>query len=103
CDTRRRARSPLFPYTTLFRSWGERGNQRFSHLAGPHPNPLPKGEGTCETVSYTAFKLSATGRRSALIAGGMAPMIPNSKPVPQPDRKSTRLNSTHVKISYAVL
>src|SRR5690625_5399270 len=28
--------------------------------------------------------------------------LPIHKPIPQPDRKSTRLNSSHVAISYAV-
>src|SRR5260221_2495339 len=69
---RRPPRSTLFPYTTLFRSPGLRGDRahrvrrsRARHLSGP-------GRG---------HHLGADARR---------------------DRKSTRLNSSHTVISYAV-
>src|SRR5436309_6995134 len=69
-------RSTLFPYTTLFRS---------------SPPPAKSGTPTRKRFffsltrrSVTSFFSHATSRRSAL------------------DRKSTRLNSSHVKISYAV-
>src|SRR5690606_41553812 len=78
---RRPPRSTLFPYTTLFRS-GPVGVRRCrrraaydAHERGARHEPRRKAE--------TGSRSSGTGR-----AGG--------------DRKSTRLNSSHVKISYAV-
>src|SRR5690606_39805837 len=75
--------SALFPYTTLFRS---------------HPGAGPRGR--------RAPGGGAAGRRG----GGRGD--PQGGPLPQPvaearpadllDRKSTRLNSSHVKNSYAV-
>src|SRR2546430_6805109 len=80
---RRPPRSTLFPYTTLFRS-GSRGAPLFvggGITFGPHPR------------SY-AYRLPKQVRRlaiqSALAAKAAA------------DRKSTRLNSSHSQISYAV-
>src|SRR5438105_11299689 len=69
---RRPPRSPLFPYTTLFRSTEngadvERVGRHFEHLF----------------VSTTSAP-----RRDEVVIG--------------PDRKSTRLNSSHEWISYAV-
>src|SRR5204862_4678501 len=60
---RRPPRFTLFPYTTLFRSPGDRSPRA---RAAPHPRARPR-----------------SGRRRG-------------------DRKSTRLNSSHVEISYAV-
>src|SRR5260221_9943534 len=69
---RRPPRSTLFPYTTLFRSSGDR-------LWSPGRN---KGE---------------VDRRRRRIVRGAAEWLRE----PQ-DRKSTRLNSSHTVISYAV-
>src|SRR5436305_10253465 len=60
---RRPPRSTLFPYTTLFRSWGGKGM-----------------------------------RKQRVIVFGLAAGLV----VVAVDRKSTRLNSSHVRISYAV-
>src|SRR5690606_41815672 len=85
---RRPPRSTLFPYTTLFRSLrlndhssGERQAERGEADTGP-------------TIPRTAGGLSA-GR-------GGASGLPPSSCIARSDRKSTRLNSSHVKISYAV-
>src|SRR5437667_1221542 len=67
---RRPPRSTLFPYTTLFRSGGERRRSRPRAVAAPDPAGGGDGEGRA--------------RGAAL------------------DRKSTRLNSSHITISYAV-
>src|SRR2546422_5742803 len=75
---RRPPRSTLFPYTTLFRSHAAALYQR-----GYAPVVLVTGGvGTGDTVSE-----SEVGRRYLVRAG---------------DRKSTRLNSSHGYISYAV-
>src|SRR5690606_41628666 len=66
----------LFPYTTLFRS------QARVSLSKGHPRPVQKGI----TIS------AGTGAQHDFT-------LP---PIEQEDRKSTRLNSSHVKISYAV-
>src|SRR3712207_7145113 len=84
---RRPPRSTLFPYTTLFRSalgnltvWQEgRGEDRSSGLAvGPHPRHTQQG---------VACAPSPRVFRDFQPGGG---------------RKSTRLNSRHANISYAV-
>src|SRR3712207_7619427 len=72
---RRPPRSTLFPYTTLFRSGLEQ-----------HPERRPvRGRG---------------GRGGAEGGHGVLPVRRGR--VPPEDRKSTRLNSSHANISYAV-
>src|SRR5437588_7900134 len=81
-------RSTLFPYTTLFRSGqatAYKSAHRYNWLCGTHS---PREEGTCltSTSSPVVYRSSET----RLIAAD------------SPDRKSTRLNSSHTVISYAV-
>src|SRR5258707_2849911 len=73
---RRPPRSTLFPYTTLFRSWAE---------------------------DYHLFILGALSMAAAHLALQL-PFLKVSVMLdePPPDRKSTRLNSSHANISYAV-
>src|SRR3989449_4486039 len=81
---RRPPRSTLFPYTTLFRSHASR------YVLSDTLYEFNRGE--LEVAKY--YPLS---RRSAFawrIRGGTI--------LPQRDRKSTRLNSSHGYISYAV-
>src|SRR3712207_7369144 len=78
---RRPPRSTLFPYTTLFRSQG-----RLVRVA-LHPGALGRGG----RVPH-CFRGNRADRRQA--AGQPAPA--------EADRKSTRLNSSHANISYAV-
>src|SRR3712207_7582323 len=82
---RRPPRSTLFPYTTLFRSQANFISAFFSALAGTM------------YVQYTYFiqpdtvfglPISTEAVLVSIVGGG--------------DRKSTRLNSSHVNISYAV-
>src|SRR5690349_25052581 len=77
---RRPPRSTLFPYTTLFRSYGDY-TYNFSDLPSIDPNASVVG------VGYTLVGF-AQGWFNGVQVGG--------------DRKSTRLNSSHVEISYAV-
>src|SRR5256885_13129183 len=72
---RRPPRSTLFPYTTLFRS--------------RHPDHL-------HTTGHAALP-GASWRRQAL--GSAAELC---RAAEAEDRKSTRLNSSHLVISYAV-
>src|SRR5690348_17434546 len=88
---RRPPRSTLFPYTTLFRSLGV-------HLGTPVFLPLV-GRAVCHRPH------SARGRHTpppAYSAGVAASRAARSAAWPGRDRKSTRLNSSHPSISYAV-
>src|SRR3712207_8396882 len=82
---RRPPRSTLFPYTTLFRS---RAWHIFRRTSRDRPLP-PAGR--------------LRGRRcSARNGGPRRRSARRQKRAPERDRKSTRLNSSHPKISYAV-
>src|SRR3712207_8050834 len=88
---RRPPRSTLFPYTTLFRS--EKGTVR----------------GTLKPVlsSYGVPFLSVAGFASATVVYDLAAdSLGDDRPLTilyvGEDRKSTRLNSSHANISYAV-
>src|SRR5205814_9112478 len=80
-------RSPLFPYTTLFRSAGGLAAfgviEHFASLAGQDV----RGEGLLEKGD-ARFKQPVLEHRLTGVA--------------RQDRKSTRLNSSHFGISYAV-
>src|SRR2546427_8864919 len=90
---RRPPRSTLFPYTTLFRSQHgvvqrlaeaaphEVRSERFENvLERPHPRPLTHGVAHVRAVRQDV----------------------RDDHVVDVDRKSTRLNSSHSQISYAV-
>src|SRR3989442_4318748 len=82
---RRPPRSTLFPYTTLFRS----GEQRHrGHVAGEE---RAADEAGLRVVQAPRVLQPGKERR----VGGEARHA-------RRDRKSTRLNSSHVRISYAV-
>src|SRR2546430_4891143 len=54
---------------------------------------------------YTTLFRSTSLSRSRILARPSPPLfnaVSGSKPCPQSDRKSTRLNSSHSQISYAV-
>src|SRR3712207_9121731 len=100
---RRPPRSTLFPYTTLFRS------ELAVAVGVVRPGRLPRPGGAAEHAEP--------------VVGGPVPVVPPApaEVVPRPlraarwggergaeplvalgDRKSTRLNSSHANISYAV-
>src|SRR3712207_6956524 len=83
---RRPPRSTLFPYTTLFRS-GEVGGQV---LAGR------EAAGDGRVLAAAAEAAGDEAHLRCLLVTIKATMIR------QRDRKSTRLNSSHANISYAV-
>src|SRR3712207_8556879 len=80
---RRPPRSTLFPYTTLFRSTGQQGqgqNQNQNQTQGQNQNG--------QQGQNLNGQNNLQGQNGNVSAGR--------------DRKSTRLNSSHANISYAV-
>src|SRR5256885_11919777 len=90
---RRPPRSTLFPYTTLFRSRkgevvfneGEPGDSLYIVLSG----------------KIKLGRRAADGRQNLVAVMGPSDTI-GELSLFDPDRKSTRLNSSHLVISYAV-
>src|SRR5437667_3550903 len=74
-------RSTLFPYTTLFRSEPFRASAKVDQLAQAHTG---NGLGRCGDC-FDHCRSSSCGAKAF-----------------RKDRKSTRLNSSHITISYAV-
>src|SRR5258705_7945558 len=82
---RRPPRSTLFPYTTLFRS----------------PTLFMFGSSAQESVEMESFNaLGFILARDGFLSVGLD--APGHGEDVRPDRKSTRLNSSHLGISYAV-
>src|SRR5690349_22288623 len=79
---RRPPRSTLFPYTTLFRS--------------------PKLRPEINRATYENYIPGSIFKPVVALAALESGLNPEEPYQVQPDRKSTRLNSSHVEISYAV-
>src|SRR5207249_8603355 len=96
CSTSRRPapRSTLFPYTTLFRS-----RARSQEPAGRAD--VPGGPTTARGDDHRANDPRHGGGRTAVRVYRLPRPWPPRRRGNQ-DRKSTRLNSSHVSISYAV-
>src|SRR3712207_7636675 len=88
---RRPPRSTLFPYTTLFRS----------AQAARTPEAPALIDGT-RTLTHAELDRRANQLAHALRALGVGPESRVGICVRRSDRKSTRLNSSHANISYAV-
>src|SRR5256885_13303239 len=93
---RRPPRSTLFPYTTLFRS------EAAAKATGAHAfiQALPQGYDTPLDAGEAGAALSA-GQRQLLALTRVLVRQPGVLLLE--DRKSTRLNSSHLVISYAVI
>src|SRR2546427_2079200 len=87
---RRPPRSTLFPYTTLFRSLLGHNRESFSVSMEPFA-------AVAVILSEVHVPAQAVERR-----GTGSQRTDPSNTWTQPDRKSTRLNSSHSQISYAV-
>src|SRR3712207_7561284 len=86
---RRPPRSTLFPYTTLFRSDLE---------APERPGRLPPAaehRAELRDLHVDPLEIAAQRRRRG-------ELLEHAPPERDEDRKSTRLNSSHANISYAV-
>src|SRR5690606_41437314 len=93
---RRPPGSPLFPYTTLFRSGRIEPENSFTFEFPPYSQDLSDaGKGPSYGWGFTNSFCSE--RYVGGIERGRPPFEAGCS-----DRKSTRLNSSHVKISYAV-
>src|SRR5690242_21618587 len=78
--------STLFPYTTLFRS----------HPAAAQPNNCRRNARITDHLSFHACLISAQNK----VEEELRLSVSDAGQVE--DRKSTRLNSSHMSISYAV-
>src|SRR3712207_7155918 len=90
---RRPPRSTLFPYTTLFRSRVVDGR-------------WAPGSGTAIPLDARPYRALASGGDGVLYGvrkdDDRLQRLTTSSPTVPTDRKSTRLNSSHANISYAV-
>src|SRR2546427_5279308 len=84
---RRPPRSTLFPYTTLFRS---------------HPRRRAGGVGDLERLRDDRARRGEVAPAVLVELRDLLPGLPIECVVVPGDRKSTRLNSSHSQISYAV-
>src|SRR5439155_24101177 len=93
-------RSTLFPYTTLFRSVKVSGWVR-STRGGIADILVRPGE-----IVYAGDPIASItnpfGREVSTVQSPLTGLIIGITTVPMVDRKSTRLNSSHVAIWYAV-
>src|SRR3712207_7140298 len=92
---RRPPRSTLFPYTTLFRSAGGTAVVYEDIPEGPLDRAVCRGHDRAwrSRTGPCTFRLAAEWRELFASCGFE---------VAAEDRKSTRLNSSHANISYAV-
>src|SRR5690242_21398858 len=93
---RRPPRPTLFPYTTLFRSLDV--TTKFIFVTGGVVSSLGKGLAAASIGSL----LEARGFRVTLQKMDPYINVDAGTMSPYQDRKSTRLNSSHMSISYAV-
>src|SRR5256885_8039829 len=96
---RRPPRSTLFPYTTLFRSLRERRRELGGSIPLREVRPLNFEAPPLEDFSEP---LEGSGKRAVSTTMGFVSMLRHLLKDPKIDRKSTRLNSSHLVISYAV-
>src|SRR3712207_7511221 len=87
---RRPPRSTLFPYTTLFRSV-------------PSSTRADRGGAGGTTVRRFGARTCPCSRGAGRLSGASAAKRRDRLVTERIDRKSTRLDSNHPKISYAVL
>src|SRR3712207_7041539 len=89
---RRPPRSTLFPYTTLFRS------NTTNAVGSAEEWTVPREQAGNATLTFRFANGTTAGRPMDLVVNG----TPAGTLAFGGDRKSTRLNSSHANISYAV-
>src|SRR3712207_8909610 len=92
---RRPPRSTLFPYTTLFRSL------RFAHVDRPRPPSGDDRRCAVEVARHAQHPRDVHDAAERQDAESDVRVEELARDPPE-DRKSTRLNSSHANISYAV-
>src|SRR5690606_41235656 len=92
---RRQPRPTLFPYTTLFRSEAVAAE-------GTRPRSAHDDDVRASQARRSTREASRAGRRRSRPPGPHEVSNGEEGQGRREDRKSTRLNSSHVKISYAV-
>src|SRR5207302_10833944 len=90
--TQQPPRASLFPYTTLFRSGGGR-RRLFPRAPGSHGAAAAAVARAAKAASLVHLRRPDSGLTPRRVFAAVRILA---------DRKSTRLNSSHVKISYAV-
>src|SRR3712207_7577491 len=88
--SRQPPRSPLFPYTTLSRS---------QRVGPPHADAVDVDADAHPLAGHVALPV---GARADDQRGGVPGLLLHGDDAAAQDRKSTRLNSSHANISYAV-
>src|SRR2546426_10596236 len=100
---RRPPRSTLFPYTTLFRSCCGTTEQHIRAIAemaqGKRPRHPP---GDSRRAVYSGIEMVEAEESTRPLLVGERTNVIGSRLFKELDRKSTRLNSSHLVISYAV-
>src|SRR3712207_8096188 len=96
---RRPPRSTLFPYTTLFRSPGPA--KRYGSPPARRREPGAKRRDNVMTVGEGRV-IVGPGEGALLPVLGIVHKVTSEDSGGSLDRKSTRLNSSHANISYAV-
>src|SRR3712207_7530560 len=94
---RRPPRSTLFPYTTLFRSIlaGDKNSRLYQRLV--YDTQVAQSV----NAGHQSFKLDGMFIMDVTPKPGQTPAA-MARLADEEDRKSTRLNSSHANISYAV-
>src|SRR5205807_4108290 len=93
---RRPPRSTLFPYTTLFRSTDSEGNEK------ENPRFLRRSERALKRLGRKVSRKVKGSHNRAKARHALGRKHLQVQRQRREDRKSTRLNSSHLVISYAV-
>src|SRR3712207_9479912 len=100
---RRPPRSTLFPYTTLFRSFTVDLGGAVAFLPGSQVDIRPVRDVTPLMDLPQPFQILKMDRRRGNIVVSRRAILEETRAEQRSgDRKSTRLNSSHANISYAV-
>src|SRR3712207_8830737 len=98
---RRPPRSTLFPYTTLFRSaWSRGGLCAGARVRGDARAMVPLTDPRLVTRTHAVVEPIHARRASGVVVDTVH--VEDGDVGLGRDRKSTRLNSSHANISYAV-
>src|SRR5690606_41932911 len=99
CMLRRPLCSPLFPYTTLFRSEFAEDLPMETLVQEINKNTVTPRRDFLKMIGFGVGTATLAACNRAPVRKAVPYLV---KPEGVTDRKSTRLNSSHVKISYAV-